>query len=145
MAAGNGNRPTVRPAGEPAGEVLALVADKWVLRVVTALGGGVRRFGELQELVDGISPKMLSQTLRKLQAAACLQRTVVPTSPVTVEYRLTELGLSLRTAGRPLVRWATDNAWLAAAGPAPAVAPPPVPDDDLQRRVVDALTGGPVD
>ena len=62
--------------------------------IYAALSGALR-FNEFADAVAGISPRMLSERLRDLEAAGLVQRTVLPTSPPTVEYRLTERGRKL--------------------------------------------------
>ncbi len=131
----------VREIG-PARRTLALVADKWTLLATMVLDTRPQRYGELQSRLVGISPKMLSRTLRKLEDAGWVERTVVPTVPVGVQYRLTPQGNSLRTAARNLVRWAAmhpvDDDPVVPDGPAAAGV---APDDALRRKVVAALTG----
>jgi len=72
-----------------------LLERRWQLSIVYAALTGALRWGEFAEAVDGISPRMLSERLRDLEAAGLIQRTVLPTSPPTVEYRLTERGRAL--------------------------------------------------
>ncbi len=83
-----------------------VVGGKWKVLILWALGGGPRRFGELKRRLDGISQKMLTQTLRSLERDGLLTRTVTPTVPVTVTYELTELGLSLHDVIRGIKAWA---------------------------------------
>ncbi|MGX1811966.1 winged helix-turn-helix transcriptional regulator [Nocardia sp. NPDC055321] len=93
----------------PARMVLNLIADKWALLVIAALGGGTLRYGELRRRLEGISPKMLSQTLRSLERSGLLTRTQHPTIPPRVEYTLTSLGESLRTPTEAFKNWAEQN------------------------------------
>jgi len=79
----------------PARTTLDLVAGTWPVVVVVGLGRGPARYTELQERVGGISKKMLTQTLRKLEASGLVERRPLRTAPPGAEYRLTELGLSL--------------------------------------------------
>jgi DNA-binding HxlR family transcriptional regulator len=72
--------------------VLDLVADKWTMRVVYTLKSGSRHYGEILRTIEGISKKMLTQTLRDLERNGFVTRTVHPTNPPTVEYALTPLG-----------------------------------------------------
>ena len=87
------------PAGEyescPVTEVLQRISDKWTLLLLTLLGQRSYRFNELHRAVEGISQRMLTRTLRTLESDGLVDRTVFPTLPVTVEYRLTPLGGSL--------------------------------------------------
>src|SRR5262245_52349766 len=83
----------------PTRQVLARIADKWTMLVITALEGEeALRFSELRRRIEGISQKMLTQTLRALERDGLVDRTVYPTVPVTVEYQLTPLGQSLTDA-----------------------------------------------
>lgn len=72
-----------------------LLERRWQLSIIYAALTGALRFNEFAEAVDGISPRMLSERLRDLQDVGLVARTVLPTSPPTVEYRLTERGRGL--------------------------------------------------
>jgi DNA-binding HxlR family transcriptional regulator len=77
-------------------EILGRVADKWTLLVIDALEeGGELRFGQIREKVGTISQKMLTKTLRQLERDGLVVRTVRPVIPPHVDYRLTQLGLTL--------------------------------------------------
>jgi DNA-binding HxlR family transcriptional regulator len=73
-----------------------LLERRWQLSIIYAAHTGALRFGEFAEVVEGISPRMLSERLRELEQAGLLERTVLPTSPPSVEYRLTSKGRRLR-------------------------------------------------
>ncbi len=91
----------------PTRQVLTRVGDKWTMCVVTALDADpVLRFAELRRRVEGVTQKMLTQTLRTLERDGLVTRTVKPTVPVTVEYRLTPLGSSLADTVHVLRQWA---------------------------------------
>jgi DNA-binding HxlR family transcriptional regulator len=90
-------------------EVLDLVADKWSLYVVASLGSGSRRFTEIKRGIDGISQRMLTVTLRRLERDGILTRTVYEVMPPNVTYQLTPLGNSLLLATTPLVEWSTQH------------------------------------
>jgi len=90
-------------------EILSRVGDKWSVQVVVQLGDGPRRFNELRRSVDGISQRMLTLTLRGLERDGLVTRTIYPTIPPRVEYRLTELGCSLLNTVRALGSWAVEN------------------------------------
>ena len=91
----------------PTRQVLAQIADKWTMLVITALEGDEAvRFSELRRRIEGVSQKMLTQTLRALEREGLVSRTVYPTVPVTVEYRLTALGQSLTDAVDAIRDWA---------------------------------------
>ncbi len=87
-------------------KVLDLIADKWVALVIRALSLGTMRHGELIRTIEGISEKMLSQTLRRLERDGLVARKVYPVIPPKVEYSLTELGWSLNEAVNTLSKWA---------------------------------------
>jgi DNA-binding HxlR family transcriptional regulator len=89
---------------------LELVAGTWTIVVVYALGKGPRRFSDLSALIGGISNKMLSQTLRKLERNGLIRRRAIAASPPGVEYRLTTLGESLLEPIEMLSRWSETHA-----------------------------------
>lgn len=104
----------------PSRQLLDRISDKWVVLILCALGGGgphrpeagngggphPLRFSQLARMLAGVSQKMLTQTLRSLERDGLITRTVTPTVPVTVTYRLTELGFSLHHTMRVLKTWA---------------------------------------
>jgi DNA-binding HxlR family transcriptional regulator len=91
-------------------DLIGRVADKWTMRVLEVLAEkGELRFTRLSESIVGISQKMLTQTLRHMECDGLLTRTVHPVVPPKVEYRLTQLGISLRAAFCGVWLWATDN------------------------------------
>lgn len=79
----------------PSRQILDVLANKWTLLVMGALGAGPLRFGELRRRLDGITQKMLTQTLRTLERDGLVTRTVYPTIPPRVDYASTELGRSV--------------------------------------------------
>ncbi len=85
---------------EPVPEQVRAIADllerRWQLSILYAALLGALRFNEYAESVGSISARMLTERLRDLEAAGLIARTVLPTSPPQVEYRLTERGLELR-------------------------------------------------
>lgn len=93
----------------PSRQVLDRIGDRWTVLIVDALSSGEVRFGELSKRVDGISQKMLTQTLRGLERDGIVQRTVYAEVPPRVDYRLTALGHSLRGPVNALVGWASTN------------------------------------
>lgn len=93
----------------PTRVVLDRVADKWTVLVLGLLEDRPVRFNQLRRQIEGISQKMLTQTLRNLEADGLVTRTVFPTVPVTVEYALTPLGRSLARTMEPVRRWAEEN------------------------------------
>lgn len=90
-------------------EILSRVGDKWSVQVVVQLGDGSKRFNELRRLVEGISQRMLTLTLRGLERDGLVTRTVYPTIPPRVDYELTGLGCSLLKTVRELGTWAIEN------------------------------------
>jgi DNA-binding HxlR family transcriptional regulator len=94
----------------PARTTLDLVADTWSVVVVFGLGRGPQRYSDLRERIGGISKKMLTQTLRKLERNKLVERRTLATAPAGVEYRLTQLGQSLLGPVSVLARWAEDHA-----------------------------------
>jgi DNA-binding HxlR family transcriptional regulator len=90
-------------------QALELISDKWTALIVYALVDGPRRHGELRRTVDGISQKMLTQTLRRMESEGLVERDVLDRVPPHVEYSLTALG---RTLEKPLVaicEWAMEH------------------------------------
>lgn len=90
-------------------EILARIGDKWTVLIVTRLSTGPMRFNRLRRSIEGISQRMLTLTLRSLERDGLVRRTVYPTVPPQVEYRLTELGLTLIEPLRTLSDWARRN------------------------------------
>lgn len=100
----------VMKAACPTRQVLDRVADKWTMLVILALEQhGTLRFSGLRRQVEGVTQKMLTQTLRGLERDGMLTRTVIATVPVTVNYTLTDLGRRLSTAVGVIREWAYDN------------------------------------
>ena len=91
-------------------EIIGRVADKWTMLVLEALEEhGRLRFTRLGELVGGISQKMLTKTVRRMEADGLLVRTVFPVIPPRVEYELTALGRSLGAAFCGVWIWAEQH------------------------------------
>lgn len=91
-------------------DLIDAVADKWTLLILEVLGErGESRFSRLGELVPGISQKMLTQTLRQMERNGLVQRTVHPVIPPRVEYKLTEIGMTLSAAFCGVWLWAEEN------------------------------------
>ncbi|UWP83310.1 winged helix-turn-helix transcriptional regulator [Dactylosporangium fulvum] len=83
----------------PCRDMLDLLANKWSALALGALAAGPQRFGALRGRLQGISPKVLTVTLRKLEQHGLITREVFPEVPLRVEYALTALG---RDANAPL-------------------------------------------
>lgn len=91
-------------------EIIGRIADKWTMLLLEALAqNGVVRFSQLAKLVSGISQKMLTQTLRQMEADGFVTRTVYAVVPPRVEYELTSLGESLGEAFCGVWQWAEAN------------------------------------
>ena len=90
-------------------EVLDRIGDKWSVLVVVELAQGVRRFRHLQRAVPGISQRMLTLTVRRLERDGLITRTVHPTVPPQVEYELTTMGHSLTHLVKALADWSADH------------------------------------
>ena len=90
----------------PTRMVLDRIADKWAVLVLGLLGDGPVRFNQLRRQIEGISQKMLSQTLKSLERDGLVSREAIPTVPVTVEYSITPLGETLSATVDSLRIWA---------------------------------------
>lgn len=95
--------------GCPTRSVLDRIGDKWTVLIVGSLREGPQRFSQVRRTIEGISQKMLTQTLRDLERDGLVTRTVYPQVPVRVEYELTALGHSLLEPLSVLERWAKEN------------------------------------
>ena len=91
-------------------DLIGRVADKWTMIILEVLvEHGELRFTQLSRRVTGISQKMLTQTVRQMERDGLLKRKVHPVVPPKVEYRITELGLTLSAAFCGVWLWASDN------------------------------------
>src|SRR6187551_21392 len=93
----------------PSRRIMAVLAEKWTLLVVTQLANGPMRTAEIRRSVDGVSEKMLIQTLRKLEGFGLVSRKSYPEVPPRVEYKLTPLGRSLARLAGLFGRWVERN------------------------------------
>lgn len=94
----------------PLRDVVARISDKWSMLVIYALGGyGKMRFNELKYKISDISQRMLTVTLRNLEADGVITRKIYPEVPPRVEYELTTLGYSLMEQINVLADWANEN------------------------------------
>jgi DNA-binding HxlR family transcriptional regulator len=91
----------------PSRTVVEVLANKWTLYVLAVLRrqNGPMRFNELRRVLDGITQKMLSQTLRALERDGLVRRTVYPTVPPRVEYALTDLGVEAGRLTTAIAEW----------------------------------------
>lgn len=90
----------------PIRNVVAHIGDKWSILILFSLVDGPDRFNSLRSRIEGISQRMLTQTLRDMERDGYIERTVYPEVPVKVEYELTELGKGLARSVWGLVSWA---------------------------------------
>lgn len=88
---------------------LDVIADTWTPLVIYVLGKKIMRTSDIKSTIPGISQKMLTQTLRKLEHYGLVGRKVFPEVPPRVEYSLTEMGHSLRDPLRTLCHWGQDH------------------------------------
>jgi DNA-binding HxlR family transcriptional regulator len=86
--------------------ILARVGDKWSVFVIMMLSDGPKRFNELKRMINGISQRMLTLTLRGLERDGLVTRTIFPTIPPRVDYELTDLGHGLQQPVKALGEWA---------------------------------------
>lgn len=93
----------------PCRGVLDLIANKWAALAIGAMENGPLRFGALQRQLEGISPKVLTHTLRRLEEAGFVDRTIYPAVPLHVEYGLTELGRGVAVPLEALRSWVENN------------------------------------
>ena len=99
---------TVFRADCPSRPILDQIADKWSMMVMAVLEEP-RRFNEIKRRLEGVTQRVLTQTLRRLERNGMIERRVLPTSPVGVEYSLTPLGESLREPFGRLYDWTVTN------------------------------------
>ncbi|MHC6594996.1 winged helix-turn-helix transcriptional regulator [Arthrobacter sp. C152] len=100
----------VFPAGCPSRTVLDHITSKWGVLVLVALSEGEQRWSDLRRRAEGISEKMLAQTLKTLERDGLVRRSAQPVIPPRVDYSLTDRGYELSALLVPLVAWAFDNA-----------------------------------
>ena len=93
----------------PSRQLLDRIGDAWSVLTVVMLADGSRRYSELAQRIEGISPKMLTQTLRALERDGLITRTVHAVVPPRVDYALTPLGRSLLDLVTGLELWAETN------------------------------------
>ena len=89
--------------------VLDRIGDRWTVLVVLTLRDGARRFTEVRKAVNGVTPKVLTQTLRAMERDGLVTRQVFAEVPPRVEYELTPLGMSLQDPIQAITDWAEKN------------------------------------
>ena len=85
------------------------IDDKWSMMILTVLDGGPQRFNAIRRRLEGVSQKSLTQCLRRLERNGLLERRVIASSPVAVEYQITPLGRTLQTPFKALYAWTLAN------------------------------------
>lgn len=93
----------------PSRDILVRLAEKWTFLVVIALENGPMRFGALRRQIEGVSQKMLTQTLRNLEKDGLITRQVYDEMPLRVEYELTALGAELVPLNQAIKQWTEHN------------------------------------
>lgn len=96
-------------SGCPTRRILDRIGDRWTVLVIGVLGDESHRFSDLLRGVEGISQKMLTQTLRGLERDGLLTRTVYAEVPLRVEYKLTEAGATLVAPLKALEEWSVQH------------------------------------
>ena len=86
-------------------DTLEVIHGKWRIPIIISLTYGNKRFGEIKRDIEGISPKMLSQELKALETNKIVKRTLYDTMPVTTEYSITSLGLSMTNLLTEILNW----------------------------------------
>lgn len=86
------NKAAALPSTCPVGECMVMLGGAWAPNILWYLSGGPRRFSELKIDIPGISAKVLSTRLKEMEEKGAIERRIVPTSPPSVEYRLSDLG-----------------------------------------------------
>jgi DNA-binding HxlR family transcriptional regulator len=100
-----------------------VIGGRWTGAIIRAMLGGATRFSDLRQTVPGLSDRMLSERLKELESEGIVERTVIPLTPVRVEYRLTDKGRALSDVFAAISDWAT--AW---------VEPPDTSSSEPQRE-----------
>ncbi|MFF7982163.1 winged helix-turn-helix transcriptional regulator [Streptomyces sp. NPDC007901] len=90
----------------PTHQLVGRISEKWACLTLAALVPGPRRYSDISRTMAGVSPKMLTQTLRSLERDGLVSRTVTPSVPVRVDYELTALGRSLSELMASVKHWA---------------------------------------
>ena len=110
LSRGSSAAGAVFPAGCPSRAVLDHVTSKWGVLILVALDDGEQRWSDLRRRADGISEKMLAQTLKTLERDGLVHREAQPSIPPRVDYSLTPRGRELTAHLLPLFGWVVENA-----------------------------------
>ncbi len=94
----------------PCEGIIEIIGKKWTLCIITTIKNDTKiRFNKIQKMLEGISPKTLSETLRQLEAAGIVKREIFAEIPPRVEYSLTQAGGKLFDAIAPLMIWSAEH------------------------------------
>ncbi len=115
---------------------IEIVGRRWTGAIIRSLLAGASRFGEIRAAVPGLSDRLLSERLRELESEGVVERKVIASTPVRVEYRLTEKGLGLGSVVRAVAEWA--ETWAQADHVAQEQPAPPQQDVPLGRVITAA-------
>lgn len=122
---------TVSPVCSRFHRAIELIGGRWTGAIIQTLFQGKTRYALVRAAIPDITDRMLSERLRSLETEGLVVRSVIPESPVRVEYELTEKGRSLESALKELGTWA--ERWIPADSPDPVKSPDPV---ELVQRPV---------
>lgn len=90
--------------------VRRIIGDKWKVLIICNLYPGSKRYGVLKYYLDGVTQKVLTENLRELEKQGLIERNVFDETPARVEYKLTEMGYSLRNVIEELIGWSLQHA-----------------------------------
>ena len=93
----------------PSRLLLDQIADKWSMMILTVLDDGPQRFNVIRRQLEGVTQKALTQCLRRLERNGLVERRVISSSPVAVEYKITPLGRTLQIPFKALYAWTLEN------------------------------------
>ncbi|OSQ39808.1 winged helix-turn-helix transcriptional regulator [Thalassospira mesophila] len=92
----------------PSRKLFEQISDKWSMMILTVLDDGPLRFNEIRRQLEGITQKAQTQTLRRLERNGLVERKVIASSPVAVQYEITPLGRKLQGPFKALYKWTLD-------------------------------------
>src|SRR3569832_1010552 len=90
-------------------DTIYVIGGKWKLPIINSICNGNRRFREIERSIPGITTRMLSRELKEMEANKIIKRTVIPTTPVTVEYSGTDYCLSFKDIILEMIKWGKDH------------------------------------
>lgn len=121
-------------------EAVELIGRRWSGAILRSMMSGAHRFSEIGAAVPGLSDRLLSERLKEFEATGIAERTVIPDTPIRVEYRLTDKGHGLMPVVTALTNWAEE--WLGTGIPCDANTPT-VPGDGRPRNPLLLWTDAP--